>query len=212
MSVAERLALFPLELVLLPGERRPLHIFEPRYRLLVRRLLRQQERMGINLLLEGRLYPVGCVAELEHVLRRYRDGRFDILVVGQRRYQIRTVDETSHPYWVADVEWLEDEPEEGASTLRRRCEYLYGELLSLVRGTSPEVEYLLEEARRAEQLSFYLGSQLGLELLQRQRLLELRSERHRLQWLCRYVAQLVRRLREMEAILRRIRSNGHFPG
>lgn len=210
--MAERLALFPLDIVLLPGERRPLHIFEPRYRLLVHRVLQRQERMGINLMLEGRFYPVGCVAELEHILRRYRDGRFDIAVVGRERYRARSVDETSHPYWVAKVEWVYDDPEPVDPQLRRECEHLYDELLTLVRGRIPEVQFLLEEARRAEPLSFYLGTQLGLEPLQRQNLLELRSEQHRLHWLRQYLAQLVERLREMEAIVRRIRSNGHFPG
>lgn len=209
--MSERLALFPLEIVLLPGERRPLHIFEPRYRLLVRRVLQQQERMGINLLLQERFYPVGCVAELEHVLRRYRDGRFDISVIGRERYRARTVDESSQPYWVAEVEWLYDDPEPVAPSLRRECERLYDELLLLVRGRTPEVQYLLEEAHRTERLSFYLGTQLGLEPLQRQNLLELPSEQRRLQWLHQYLSHLVERLHEMEALIRRIRSNGHFP-
>lgn len=208
----ERIAIFPLELVLLPGETVPLHIFEPRYKLLVRRVLQGQEQMGINLVLEGHLHEVGCRAEVARVLRRYRDGRMDIAVLGQERYRLQTLDEISQPYWVGHVEWITDEADPQVEPLQAACLALYERLLLLLRGSPAAVEELLQDARHAEPLSFYLARQLGLEPLQRQHLLQMRSEHQRLQWLQEYFQALLPRLEEMERISRRIRSNGHFPG
>ncbi|MCS6966411.1 MAG: LON peptidase substrate-binding domain-containing protein [Candidatus Kapabacteria bacterium] len=207
----ERIALFPLEVVLLPGEVLPLHIFEPCYRLLIHRVMRGSERMGINLLLEGRFHAIGCLASIEQVLRRYQDGRMDVTVSGLRRYRARTVDEVSQPYWVAEVEWVEDEANAPDPDLRQACEQLYERLLLIIRGHAPEIRELIQEARRVESLSFYLGKQVGLDLLQRQHLLETCSEGQRLQWLQQHLQTIIPRLQEMEAFARRIRSNGHFP-
>ncbi len=208
----EQVAIFPLEVVLLPGEVLPLHIFEPRYKLLVRRVLEGRERMGINLLLQGRFHRVGCLAPIQAVLRRYADGRMDIAVQGERRYRVVALDEGSQPYWVASIEWVDDIPEAETPELRRECERLYEELLLLIRGSNEETQQLLEEARQVEQFSFYVGKHIGLEPLQRQQLLELPSEQQRLRWVCHYLQTLLPRLRSLEETVRRIRSNGHFSG
>ncbi|MCS7176942.1 MAG: LON peptidase substrate-binding domain-containing protein [Candidatus Kapabacteria bacterium] len=209
--MAERIAVFPLPTVLLPGEVIPLHIFEPRYKLLVQRVLDGRERMGINLLWQGRFYGVGCVSALREVFRRYRDGRMDIAVEGVQRYQTLSLDERTHPYWTAEVEWLLDEEDTAPDELRQACVELYARFLQLLRGTTPDVEELiLADSRQAEPLSFFIGRQLGLEVLQRQHLLELRSERQRLEWLRAHLERLLPRLEQLELFVRRVRSNGHF--
>jgi len=209
--VPEIIGLFPLQSPLLPGEPLPLHIFEPRYRLLLQQVLAGQQRIGINLLLDGQLHEIGCIAQVERILRRYRDGRMDIAVIGGQRYRIWQLDEQSHPYWVATVEWWTDEPEEPDGQLQQACYYLYGELLQLLRRPSAEVEELLAEARRTTALSFFLGKQLGLEPLQRQYLLQMRSERQRLHWIHDYLQGLLTQWRAMEVYIQRVRSNGYFP-
>jgi Lon protease-like protein len=118
--VTERIPLFPLGSVLFPGLLLPLHIFEERYRMLVRTLLEQPEEegraFGVVAIREGRevgadgvraLHEVGCAAELRGV-ESYPDGRFDIVTTGANRFRLVEVDE-SLPYLQADVEWL-DEP------------------------------------------------------------------------------------------------------
>ncbi len=103
MSV--RLPLFPLGSVLVPGLVLPLHIFEPRYRVLVEALMALPEEaprhFGVVALRSGRevgpvtagaLYPVGCTAELREVTP-YSDGRFDIVGVGEARFRIDGIDD-----------------------------------------------------------------------------------------------------------------------
>src|ERR1700757_2041706 len=83
-----RLPLFPLNVVLLPGADMPLHIFEPRYRQMVRDCLETKSPFGMLLARpKGRAGP-GCPAEFLEVISRYDDGRCDILTVGREPFRI----------------------------------------------------------------------------------------------------------------------------
>jgi Lon protease-like protein len=112
------LPLFPLGTVLYPGLPLPLHIFEERYRQLVRDLLAGPEPpvFGVVAIREGRetgidgvssLYPVGCTAVLRQV-QRYPDGRYDITTSGARRFRLLELNE-SRLYLQGEVEMLPDE-------------------------------------------------------------------------------------------------------
>jgi Lon protease-like protein len=120
--MSEVLPLFPLGAVLYPGMLLPLHIFEDRYRRLVRDLLASPEprRFGVIAIRKGRetgidgvgglqaLYEIGCTAALRRV-DRLDDGRFDIVTVGAQRFRLLGLDE-SQPYLQGEVELLAEEP------------------------------------------------------------------------------------------------------
>ena len=144
MQVGAILPVFPLGTVLFPGLVLPLHIFEERYRTLVRDLVASTDdgphefgvvtlRRGIEVpqAIEGgaeppasgppvtaaQVYDVGCTAELRQVTE-LPDGRFDIVTVGRRRFTVLSIESTSAPYLTADVEWLpEDEPADPVTDL-----------------------------------------------------------------------------------------------
>lgn len=116
-----RLPLFPLHTVLAPGIALPLHVFEERYRLMVRRCLDASAPFGVVLIREGSevapkggdgadlaIAGVGTFAEIREA-SKYADGRWDLLVVGTSRFAVLEVDAESEPYLVADVEPLPDE-------------------------------------------------------------------------------------------------------
>ena len=118
--MSERLPLFPLGTVLFPGLLLPLHIFEDRYRRLVRDLVALPEgttrRFGVVAIREGRetgvegvraLHEVGCTAVV-HQLQPYDDGRYDLVSSGERRFRLRGLDD-SLPYLQGEVDFL-DEP------------------------------------------------------------------------------------------------------
>jgi uncharacterized protein len=116
--MSETLPLFPLGTVLYPGLLLPLHIFEERYRLLMRDLLdgSRPRRFGVVAIREGRetgvggaraLFDVGCIAELRRVSER-ADGRFDVVSVGAQRFRLLGRDE-SRPYLQGEVEVLAEE-------------------------------------------------------------------------------------------------------
>jgi hypothetical protein len=121
--MSEMLPLFPLGAVLYPGMLLPLHIFEERYRQLVRDLLDGAEprRFGVIAIRKGRetgvdgvhsLYKVGCTATLRRV-DRHDDGRFDIVTLGTQRFRLLGLDQT-RPYLQGEVEMLTEEPADPA--------------------------------------------------------------------------------------------------
>lgn len=116
-----RLPLFPLHTVLAPGIALPLHVFEERYRVMVRRCLDASAPFGVVLIREGSevaprsgdgadlaIAGVGTFAEIREA-SKYADGRWDLLVVGTGRFTVLEVDPITEPYLVADVEPLPDE-------------------------------------------------------------------------------------------------------
>ncbi|MGA8112861.1 MAG: LON peptidase substrate-binding domain-containing protein [Actinocatenispora sp.] len=118
--MTETIPLFPLGTVLFPGVVLPLHIFEPRYRTLVRDLMDQpseaEHEFGVVAIRQGAetgehdhtsLYTIGCSARLKQV-KTYPDGRFDIVTVGHRRFRLTGTDHTSAPYLRGEVDWLPD--------------------------------------------------------------------------------------------------------
>ena len=116
-----RIPLFPLHTVLAPGVVLPLHVFEHRYRALVRHCLDTSSPFGVVLILEGSevvtpgpgpqeiaIAAVGTLAEIREA-SRYTDGRWDLRTVGGRRFVVREVHTEEAPYLVADVDLLADE-------------------------------------------------------------------------------------------------------
>jgi len=141
------LPLFPLHTVLCPGIALPLHIFEERYREMVRHCLDTASPFGIALITEGRevgggsisFARLGTVAEIRQV-GRYPDGRFDLLVVGTRRFTVESVAADRRPYLVGDVTEL-DEPvgdEELARSLANRATRRFVRYLELLQPRNGE--------------------------------------------------------------------------
>src|SRR5713101_983181 len=79
----DRIPLFPLNVVLLPGAELPLHIFEPRYREMVKNCLEGKSEFGMLLSFHKGVARVGCTAQILDVVRHYHDGRMDILTAGR---------------------------------------------------------------------------------------------------------------------------------
>ena len=141
------LPLFPLHTVLCPGIALPLHIFEDRYRALVRRCLDESLPFGIVLIRDGRevgggtiaFSAVGTVAEIRQA-GRYPDGRFDLLVVGTKRFTIGRVSVGDEGYFVAQVAELDEvvEDEDIARALANRATRRFVRYLELLQPRAGE--------------------------------------------------------------------------
>jgi Lon protease-like protein len=176
-----RLPLFPLGTVLFPGLLLPLHVFEDRYRALVRDLVEapEQERgFGVVAIREGRevgdggirsLHPVGCQADLRQV-EPHPDGRFDIVATGARRFRIDSVDATSQPYLQAEVEFLDEPDGDAAAVLARTVAMLWGAYRQALTGKRPEDADELPDEPVV--LSYLVAAATILDLNDKQRLLE----------------------------------------
>ena len=189
------LPVFPLSTVLFPGLVLPLHIFEERYRTLVRELVASPEdgphEFGVVTLRRGsevqtvpegdeqpvdetpvtsdQLYEVGCTAELRQVTE-LPDGRFDIVTVGRRRFRLLGVEAGPEPYLTAEVDWLADEEpaDERAELLAPRVLAAFRAYLDLLR---PSAEVLDQVPDDPTVLSHLVAATTQLTTEERQLLL-----------------------------------------
>ena len=197
------LPLFPLEVVLLPGATLSLHIFEERYKLMIGEALERHSEFGIVLAKGRSLASLGCSAVVEKVIKRYEDGRLDILTAGRRRFEILFLDDQK-PYLQAAIHFIDDETAaspapEVVARLRELCaraaEYV------------PSMEAVAGEEEALD--SFQIAAVVPADLDFTQRLLGQRSEAERMATLNEYLEKLVPRLqttRKAEAVSR---GNGH---
>ena len=209
------LPLFPLPLVIFPGELIPLHIFEERFKDLVRACIgpdlvtANSSPFGISLTEQRSIRPIGCAVHIERVLKAYPDGKLDIAVVGATRYEMVSLSqERSYPEIA--VRFFEDLPGATKRYLQEHAITLHIRLIELVKGRPPTLNYPLDS-----QLSFVLAHEAGLDLPQRQLLLEMRSENQRLEYLIKYYQSLIPSLAEKSEVQERIRANGflrRYPG
>jgi ATP-dependent Lon protease len=199
-----RVPLFPLELVLFPGMALPLHIFEPRYKLMIARCIEEPCVFCVAMASKGVLARTGCTAEVVKVVERYADGRMDILTVGRDVCLLReVVDE--EPYSEGIVEYLEDSgptephlPHEELLEAFQSChEIIFRQPLDL------------EEPTGETQLSYLLASELPIELTVKQELLEMRMERDRRARLHAHLREWLPSLQRIENFRKKATGNGH---
>ena len=206
MSSADEVAvgLFPLGLVLLPGEVVPLHIFEERYRLLVRERLDGGE-FGIVLADDGTLHECGCTARVAELLEELDDGRLNILVEGERRFrllELRTPDDPEADYLSGLIEYYEDEEPDARSELRAGVLEAFRKMLVLMDVESPK------EPRGDGPLSFRVAAAFDFGAPLKQELLESLSESQRLETLLRVMEALLPQLKLRQEREEAIRGNG----
>ena len=190
--------------MLLPHELVPLHIFEERYRTMIGECLDEEREFGILWLADDGLKEVGCSARITRVLERFDDGRLNILVEGTEPFRmLRRIEDL--PYPAGDVEPLPDDAGADAAQLERTRER-YADLVQEVTDSRPEAEAL-------DELDAYgMAATLDVELGAKQSLLELRSERDRLEQLDALLAEALERLKQHARAAERASGNGHLRG
>jgi Lon protease-like protein len=204
----ERFPLFPLGLVLIPHELVPLHIFEERYKLMIGECIEEESEFGIVWLSDDGLKEIGCSARISRVLERFEDGRMNVLVEGSSPFRLlRRIEDL--PYPAGDIELLEDSAEAdaaldaGAAEAARRR---YADRVAEVTDERPAADDL------AKLDAYGMAATLDVALEAKQMLLELRSERGRLEQLEGLFAEALARIRHAERAAERARGNGSVRG
>jgi len=197
----ERFPLFPLGLVLLPDEVVPLHIFEDRYKLMIGECLEEGSEFGIVWLADDELKETGCAARITQVLEEMDDGRMNILVQGTTPFELRRrIDDL--PYPAGDVELLDEQEDSDPAEAGGQARDRYADLVERVTDSRPSAEDL-------EELDAYgMAATLDFALDAKQDLLEVRSERGRLERLAELFEATIERLDQAEAAAERARGNG----
>jgi len=194
--------LFPLNVVVFPRTRLPLHIFEERYKEMVGAAIRDESEFGIVLAKDDGIVNAGCTVAVDQVLEMYPDGRMDILTSGRRRFEIASINEEK-TYLQGEVDFFDDEdftppPED----LRQQAMRQYQELNAL-EDSRRHPEPNLEDP----QLSFQLAQAVpDLDFLNA--LLRQRSESGRLKALSSFLTDYIPRQRTIERIKTLAPTNG----
>ncbi len=198
------LPLFPLNLVVYPGEDLNLHIFEPRYRQLIGECLETGSRFGIPTFLDSTLPGFGCEMEIKELVRQYEDGRMDVRTHGLCVFRLL---EFTNPLpdklyaggavqrWPEPGEQLPVMPE-----LVELVQRLYS-LLEMPLKASPDY---------AQPYSYQIAHLIGLPLQGEYEVLTILSESERQVFLLEHLLRALPLLEEMERSRSRVRMNGHF--
>jgi Lon protease-like protein len=200
----ELIPLFPLSLVLLPTMPLPLHIFEERYKEMMGEIIPAKSEFGVVFAKDDGIVNIGCTATVERVMRRYEDGRLDLLAVGQRRFQIASLDQEKS-FLRAEVEFFnDDDATEVPLDLIERATAAYKNLATAENDPGEAGEPQWERTR----VSFHLARYID-DFDKRQTVLSLRSEVERLEFLVRVIPEYVAR-RERTTLAKRVGPlNGH---
>jgi Lon protease-like protein len=193
--------LFPLNLVALPSEYVPLHIFEERYKTMIGECLERETEFGIVWLAKDELKPVGCACEIERVLEQMEDGRMNVLTRGTRPF--RLIERQEHlPYPAGTIEFLADREEERDASAAAGAREAYSKLVVEATDNEPDSEKLhaMSAYDMAATVDFGLDAKQGL--------LELRSENARLRLVTRLFRAALKRLEFVDRAQARARSNG----
>ena len=189
------LPLFPMEAVLLPEAPLALHIFEDRYKPMIRECLRAkstgtgQQEFGVILAKEQEMQTVGCTARIINVTRKYPDGRMDIFTVGTRRFEVLYTNEEK-AYLRGGVDFFDDDadadvPDEAEA---QRAIELFRQAVQRIHKSS---EVPIHLPRPYRHLSFRIAAPLPLDLDFKQQILSLRNEPERLRQVMRAIDHLI---------------------
>ncbi len=199
----ERIPLFPLNVVLLPGADLPLHIFEPRYLEMVSRCLKGKSEFGVLLALPKGVTRVGCTAEIIEVVKRHDDKTLDILTIGREPFRVIEYFE-ENPLLEGQIDYLEDRETPANPAMRRELVELYETCHTLIFEDYPKNT----DGDQTGQISFAIAGALPMDLLWKQQILELRSEADRQERLVGYLRAWAPHLQKTGVMRQRAGGNG----
>jgi Lon protease-like protein len=168
------LGLFPLGIVLLPTERVPLHIFEPRYRELIGECIEDELEFGLVFADENGVRELGTRARVDEVLERFEDGRVNVVVEGGERFRVEKLTR-GRSFMTAEVGPVDDDGVEPGEDVVARAAGAFRALAAAADAEAGDVD------EADVQLSFRLAAQVELAAEAKQELLEQVSEQRRLE-------------------------------
>ncbi len=200
------LPMFPLQLVVFPGEPLNLHIFEPRYRQLIEECEEEGITFGIPAYINGKVMDVGTEVELVSVEKRYPSGESDVKTRGLGAFRINQFYRKAPDklYAGADVERLPHDGGLGDVTQNITILELVEDLFALL-NIEKEVP-----GNPAEFRTFDLAHHVGFSLQQEYQFLCIPTEEARQQYMREHLEKMLPMVREMENLRKRAQMNGHF--
>lgn len=197
--------IFPLGIVVYPGEYLNLHIFEPRYRQLILECVETKKPFGIPTVIDDKMNEMGTLVEVTEVSQLYDDGKMDIKTRGIRVFRILELikDLPEKLYSGAIVNY----PDNQERDTRILMQTVINGIRQLHRLLKVEKDF---KAPDSELWSYDVAHHAGLSLQEEYELLELLQEAQRQEYLKRHLSRVIPVMAEMEALKERVKQNGHF--
>jgi uncharacterized protein len=199
------LPIFPLGIVVYPGESLNLHIFEPRYKQLIKECNENGKPFGIPAVLENKMQDYGTMVSIAEITKVYDNGEMDIKTKGEQVFRIlEVIKEVPDKLYSGAIVNYPPNQEQGSAEVMRRVVSTIRELYKLLK---VEKDFKKEDTS----LNTYdVAHHVGLTLEQEYELLNLMHERQRQEYLKRHLAKVLPLVAEMERLKDKVKLNGHF--
>lgn len=197
--------IFPLGIVVYPGEKLNLHIFEPRYRQLITECHAAKKPFGIPTVIENKLQEHGSLAEILEITTVHDNGEMDIKTKGTRIFRILEVIKAvpDKLYSGAIVNYPETY-EQGNQELMRK-------VMNSIRDLHQLLKVNKDFKKKDDELKAYdVAHHIGMSLQEEYELLMLPDERQRQEYLKRHLTKVIPMVAGMEQLKEKIKMNGHF--
>lgn len=197
--------IFPLGIVVYPGEKLNLHIFEPRYKQLISECIESKKAFGIPTVIDNKIQDHGSLVRIKEVTKVYDNGELDIRTEGEEVFRMLEV-----------IREIPDKLYSGAivnypENLRQGKPEVLRKLLANIRELHALLKVNKEFAKPDEELNSYdLAHHLGMSLQEEYELLMLFDERQRQEYIKRFLTRVMPMVASMEQLKEKIKLNGHF--
>ncbi|MBX3042169.1 MAG: LON peptidase substrate-binding domain-containing protein [Candidatus Kapabacteria bacterium] len=203
-----KIGLFPLNLIMFPEAMYPLHIFEERYKLLINSCYASGLEFGINFINSSGINEIGCTAIVSEVLKKYSDGKMDIIVQGISRYRIMKLKEGEELYYTAEVEPFADDDFEIDKKILDEAVRMYNKIIEGI--TSLKIDKINPDKLPVKYPSFLIAQKAGMTAEQKQSLLEIRSENLRLKTISNHLRKVQPMIKRAEVISNIVKNDGYL--
>jgi len=197
--------IFPLGIVVYPGESLNLHIFEPRYKQLITECYKEKKTFGIPVIINERLQDYGTSVQIKEIVSTDENGEMDIKTEGQSVFRIlEVIKEIPDKLYSGAIVNYPHNTEEGSTEVMRRMVNSIRELHNLLKVEKPFT-------KTDEEIKTYdVAHHVGFSLQEEYELLNLMHERQRQEYLKRHLTKVIPMVAQMEHLKVKVKLNGHF--
>jgi uncharacterized protein len=197
--------IFPLSIIVFPGENLNLHIFEPRYKQLITECFEQKKPFGIPAVVNKELKDLGTLVEVTAIKKVYEDGKMDITTRGVKVFRLlELIKEIPEKLYSGAIVTYPDDEDDGKRELMQKVVKGIKELHRLLQ-VSKDFKKPEEELK-----AFDVAHHMGLNIDEEYELLGLFREAQRQEYLKRHLGKVIPMLSEMENLKDKVKLNGHF--
>ena len=197
--------IFPLGIVVYPGEQLNLHIFEPRYQQLINECHTGKKQFGIPSVIDNKMQDFGTLVKVEELIKTYENGEMDIITRGEKVFRVlEVIREIPDKLYSGAIVNYPANQEMGSAEVMRNIVNSIRELYKLLK---VEKDFKKEDR---ELNSYDVAHHVGFSLQEEYELLGLMHERQRQEYLKRHLTKVIPMVAEMEGLKKKIKLNGHF--